>query len=291
MKCPNCGAPAVPEDRFCGECGTPLSPKQVNEPAKTKKAHTLDSESKISEPTPTISPKHTEPSSQEQEKPIEPSPSIKTEKLNEEAQAIKNEGILFFRKLLKAPDTIINIEHTFILKFIGVLIAVFAFITILTFIAFIPSSIGTFEISKSSLVTKFCFSIFCYVALSYGVTFMSARITASANINAKKVLSDYVFLNTFSFVTYIIELLFLIMNIYSIGAFFTMFGFAVLFSSSVYLITVYTKQSQVRIPVFFGILIYIASQIIILAIFGEVLRNMVIDFLQTQIPFLGCFLR
>ncbi|AYU54220.1 zinc-ribbon domain-containing protein [Staphylococcus debuckii] len=285
MYCPNCGAPVGPDDRFCGECGTDLTKskpvaataqKTEDQPdtsrtnssavthAETQPEHHSKNEHAHQEP-------HTQPSNSNQQ------PAFDTDKFNQQANEIKHEGSTFFSKLLKSHDSVVAEDQPFSLKFIGILAAVFLIISLLVIVILVPQEVSIFGVSKASAVSNLFFSLILFIALGYGILALTARLTIKDSISFVKLLSDFVFVNTFSFILFIVGILLLRLEIISIGSFLTLLGIISFYSAAIYIITKYSSFHAIRIPVFFGILLYIALQLIVLMVYGEMVRNSLME--------------
>ncbi len=301
MYCPNCGAPVSADDRFCGECGTdltkskPVAASQKQDQPDTSRANATStshaetqSETQPNSQTlkhpniethynQTQQEQHTNYNHQGQHTTSNQQPTFNSEKFNQHANDIKHEGSSFFSKLFKTHDSVVAEDKPFSLKFIGILSAVFLIISLLVIMLLVPKEISYFGVSKGSIVSNFFFSLVLFIALGYGILALTARLTIKDPISFVKLLSDFVFVNTFSFILFILGVLLLRMEIISIGSFLTLLGIISFYSAAIYIITKYSSFHAIRIPVFFGILLYIALQLIVLMIYGEMVRNSLMD--------------
>ncbi len=301
MHCPNCGAPVGPDDRFCGECGTDLTKskpvaaaKKQDQPDPSRTNATSTSHAETQSETqhhsqslkhPNIE-THTNHTQQEQHtnynhtgQPATSNqqPTFNSEKFNQHANDIKHEGSTFFSKLFKTHDSVVAEDKPFSLKFIGILSAVFLIITLLVIMILVPKEVSYLGVSKGDVVSNFFFSLVLFIVLGYGILALTARLTIKDSISFVKLLSDFVFVNTFSFILFILGILLLRMEIISIGSFLTLLGIISFYSAAIYIITKYSSFHAIRIPVFFGILLYIALQLIVLMIYGEMARNSLME--------------
>lgn len=264
MKCPKCGAPVEQDDRFCGECGIDLTKVSAVSSQNSTESESSQALHNHNENEPTHSNQQ---------------PSFDKEKFNQHANEIKHEGTSFFSQLFKSHDNVIAGTKSFSLKFIGILSAVFLILTLIVLAIFVPSEVNYigYGVTKSGIVTKSFFGILLFLIISYGLLAGVTRLVVKDNISFAKILSDFVFINTFSFIFFILGLLLLRGEIYSIGSFLLLLGIVSFYASAVYLITKYSSYHTLRIPVFFGIIIYIVVQFIVLSIYGEMLRNTFVD--------------
>ncbi|MHD0396407.1 zinc ribbon domain-containing protein [Staphylococcus simulans] len=260
MKCPNCGAPVEQGDRFCGECGTDL----------TKVAAVSSQDSTELESSETLhSHNENEPKHSNQQ------PSFDKEKFNQQANEIKHEGTSFFSQLFKSHDSVVAGTKPFSLPFIGIVSAVFLILTLIILAIFVPSEVNYigYGVTKSGIVTKSFFGILLFLVISYALLVGVTRLVIKDNISFVKILSDFVFINTFSFIFFILGLLLVKGEVYSIGSFLFLLGTFIFFASAIYLITKYSSYHTLRIPAFFGIILYIFVQLIVLSVYGEMLQN------------------
>ncbi|GEP83637.1 Acyl-CoA cholesterol acyltransferase [Staphylococcus piscifermentans] len=289
MYCPNCGTPVGPDDRFCGECGTDLTKsKPVTDTAQKTEDQPDTSRTHASAATHAETPSETQPERHsknehaQQEPHTQPTnsnqqPAFDTDKFNQQANEIKHEGSSFFSKLFKSHDSVVAEDQPFSLKFIGILAAVFLIISLLVITILVPQEVSIFGISKANAVSNLFFSLVLFIALGYGILALTARLTIKDAISFVKLLSDFVFVNTFSFILFILGILLLRLEIISIGSFLTLLGIISFYSAAIYIITKYSSFHAIRIPVFFGILIYIALQLIVLMVYGEMVRNSLME--------------
>ncbi|MEL0537312.1 zinc-ribbon domain-containing protein [Staphylococcus debuckii] len=284
MYCPNCGAPVGPDDRFCGECGTDLTKSkpvaattQTQDQPDTSRSNASAATHAETQPehhsknAHTHQEPHTQPSNSNQQ------PAFDTDKFNQQANEIKHEGSSFFSKLFKSHDSVVAEDQPFSLKFIGILAAVFLIISLLVIVILVPQEVSIFGVSKASAVSNLFFSLILFIALGYGILALTARLTIKDSISFVKLLSDFVFVNTFSFILFIVGILLLRLEIISIGSFLTLLGIISFYSAAIYIITKYSSFHAIRIPVFFGILLYIALQLIVLMVYGEMVRNSLME--------------
>lgn len=285
MYCPNCGAPVGPDDRFCGECGTDLikskpvatTAQKIQDQPYTSRTHASQATHDETQPEHHSKGEHTQQEPHTQPSNSNQQPSFDTEKFNQHANEIKHEGSSFFSKLFKSHDSVVAEDQPFSLKFIGILAAVFLIISLLVITILVPQEVSIFGVSKASAVSNLFFSLILFIALGYGILALTARLTIKDSISFVKLLSDFVFMNTFSFILFILGILLLRLEIISIGSFLTLLGIISFYSAAIYIITKYSSFHAIRIPVFFGILLYIALQLIVLMIYGEMVRNTLME--------------
>lgn len=288
MNCPNCGAPVEHDDRFCGECGTDLTQHAAVSSSKTSTPqHTHTSHNDYSETV--HSQTNTQPSQSNQQ------PTFDKEKFNQQANEIKHEGSSFFSKLFKSHDSVVSENRPFSLKFVGILSPVFLIITLITLTILIPKEVNMigYGITKSGLVTKSFFGILLFIVIGYAALAGVTRLIIKDHISFAKLLSDYVFINTFSFIFFILGVLLFRLEIYSLGLFLTFLGIISFYATAIYLLTKYSSFHAIRIPVFFGVVIYLVIQIIVISIYGEMLRNTFMGIfsqaMEDLLPFGGDF--
>lgn len=306
MNCPNCGAKITPEDRFCGECGTPLNqnpkpsenthhnvPKResdsIEHQDETKKyVHPSESNdhaqqnenlSRTNRTEQTQAQQQVPPNQQQPEHRAEPQySSIDREKFNKHAQEIKTEGLTFFKSLFTSHDSVVARKHPFNLKTILTITIVYAVLNLILL------SILASAFLDGSIIFKIWLSILLFIAINLVITFGIVRLVIKDPVPFMKVFSDFIFINTFAWLFFTITLLLLTMN--SSGTFF-LFTFLIaligFLNTPVYLITMYANRNMIRIPVFYGILIYIIIELIVFKITGQMLLKTLIRFLPSEI--------
>ncbi|TDL93439.1 zinc-ribbon domain-containing protein [Macrococcus brunensis] len=247
MICKNCGNTINPSDSFCGECGT----KVQKDEQKTVEMFTAP-EVALSE-TPDIS---------------QP-PLINKEQLNNQSRVLVNEGKTFFSHAFRNHDQIFTQPHHFSSILSAILIGAGLLIAALFLSIMLPDEMNTLGISKTGVIFKFLMSLLVFIAIFISATFLLAKFAINPNLTFKKVLSDYVLINSFSFLIFLTGLLLIILNSYTFGSGLVFISATLFAFSPLYLIGKYSSYVQPGIPSFYAIIIYIIAISIAFIIFGE----------------------
>ncbi|WP_414043928.1 zinc ribbon domain-containing protein [Macrococcus sp. EM39E] len=261
MKCKNCNNNLEAGDLFCGECGTPvgqntekISPR-VN---VTSSVDTVIEEPIIKDSTTTQQTTYTETQ-----------PIINKEQVNQQSKKLVNEGKGFFSTAFKNHDQELNSNHNFSLVLASTLIGIGLLLIVLLLMIKIPSEIAYIGISKSSIIFKVLLSSLAFIALIIGITFTIVKFMINPVITISKVISDFVLINVFSFITIMIGLILIVIDSFSFGGGLTTLGVFILATSPIFMIGKYSNNTQTKISSFYGVIIYMIILAIVLRIFGE----------------------
>ncbi|AVL77264.1 MULTISPECIES: zinc ribbon domain-containing protein [Staphylococcus] len=256
MQCPKCGNPIEASDLFCGECGTKLS-HQTNTTNETKNKSNYASEHNSTESNATqIS---TQDSTQS---------NHKNEQFSKHTSDIFNEAKTFFSTAFRHPDKELVSPHFFSYKTLFSLIVAGLLLSIILLTILIPAEVAYFMTSKASVV--FNISLFLLIAITvlFGITFALIKIL-NINSTLHKVFSDFVLVNTLSVITLLFGLLFLAIHVPSFAVFLIIIAILFTLIAPIYLITKYSHNQLIRMPVIYSIFIYIIILGIILRIIVE----------------------
>ncbi|TDL96634.1 zinc-ribbon domain-containing protein [Macrococcus carouselicus] len=244
MICKNCGHTVSPNDSFCGECGAKIQQDEQKhvEAVRTHQPETVH---------------------------IQQTPIINKEQLNSQSRVLVNEGKTFFSQAFKNHDQAFAQPNHFSPLLSVILIGLGLLIAALFLFIMLPSEINALGISKTGMIFKFIMSLLIFIAVFIAATFLLARFAINPALTFKKVLSDYVLINSFSFLIFLTGLLLIILYSYTFGLG-IIFISAVLFAfSPLYLIGKYSSHVQPGIPSFYTIIIYILAISVAFIIFGE----------------------
>lgn len=376
MKCPNCGANVLPEDRFCGECGTPIQhpkipiqstteqqlksqPKDIekhvdhstpievekpsNQPANTENKVVTEKQQEIKEEkvASQISQKennvpiveqpqqndvqatrsveqHADQTSiqnnnlqntqqqnaqqqnaQQQNAQYQNVPQqkphqshIDKEKLNQHAQEIKKEGAIFFKKLFRSQDYTIAERQPFSMKLILTITVLCALVSLLVDMLFFHHLLTSLEkLVNASLDTDIdkklamnvWFKLIFYVAISFGITYGIARLVVKDNLSVHKVYSDFIFINTISTIIYALGVFLTTLDMYKIGFFAIIIATFVFMNSTIFLITKYGAFYNLRIPSFYGVIIFVIVELLLINYFGHSIVDEIIDVIPREV--------
>lgn len=162
----------------------------------------------------------------------------------------------FFKSAFVSPDQMIKNNHTFSLKLIFSLIIAGLLIIALLLGAVIPTEIIYIGTSKGTIILSSLVGIVFFLAILVGATYLITRIVVRQPLSFKKVLSDYVLINSVSVAVMMISIILLVV-------------------SGVYLIAKYSTTHDTRISSFYGVVIFIIITFIIVSIFGESFFNQI----------------
>jgi len=253
MHCPNCGSPIETSDLFCGECGTKLTQQSNN----TKVNSTATSQQT----------QHHSISKQETTQPSAQS-NNKNETFSTHTNVILNESKNFFSTAFSHPDKELASQHYFSYKTLfSVIIAGFILSMILLAII-IPAEIAYIMSSKASVVFNITFFLIIAITVLFGITFALIKIL-NIKISLHKALSDFVLINTLSVVILLLGLLFSAIHVPSFAVLLIIISILFTFIAPIYLITKYSHNQSIRMPVIYSMLIYIVILGVILRILVE----------------------
>lgn len=195
---------------------------------------------------------------------------------SEQAKEVTAECKGFFKSAFVDPDREIKSIHTFSFKLLGSLLAIgLILIAIILFLA-IPEEVSLFT-SESKIVFSIIFSLIILLAAIVGATFAITRLVVVQAIPFKKVLSDFVFINSVTVATLLLSIILLIMEAYTFGTVVLILSFVILVTSGVYLIAKYSGINHTRFSSFYGIIIYLIVIFILMRIFGEVTFSSILE--------------
>ncbi|MCR4501284.1 zinc ribbon domain-containing protein [Staphylococcus warneri] len=195
---------------------------------------------------------------------------------SEQAKEVTAESKGFFKSAFVDPDREIKSIHTFSFKLLGSLLAIgLILIAIILFLA-IPEEVSLFT-SESKIVFSIIFSLIILLAAIVGATFAITRLVVVQAIPFKKVLSDFVFINSVTVATLLLSIILLIMEAYTFGTVVLILSFVILVTSGVYLIAKYSGINHTRFSSFYGIIIYLIVIFILMRIFGEVTFSSILE--------------
>ncbi|MFB2003921.1 zinc ribbon domain-containing protein [Staphylococcus aureus] len=195
---------------------------------------------------------------------------------SEQAKEVTAESKGFFKSAFVDPDREIKSIHTFSFKLLGSLLAIgLILIAIILFLA-IPEEVSLFT-SEAKIVFSIIFSLIILLAAIVGATFGITRLVVVQAIPFKKVLSDFVFINSVTVATLLLSIILLIMEAYTFGTVILILSFVILVTSGVYLIAKYSGINHTRFSSFYGMIIYLIVIFILMRIFGEVTFSSILE--------------
>ncbi|WP_323703474.1 zinc ribbon domain-containing protein [Mammaliicoccus sp. Dog046] len=237
MNCPKCHAPITQDDRFCGECGEKLEQAE----------HSNNTESSGSQ-------------------------NEKVEKFKSSLNTYKNdtlnEGQGFFKNIFTRLDQEVSSYHAYSYKFIASLVGAGLLLLLIFSLIAVPKELEFFGVSKVSVVFKIIIFTILALGILFGVTFGVIKILMQ-NVRVQKVLSDFVSFNLFGTLSFFVGVLFALMSVPSFAIIFIAFSLLLFVISPIYLMTKYSNQYQLRMPVIYGIIIYFVVLGIIVRILVE----------------------
>ncbi|MGX5791535.1 zinc-ribbon domain-containing protein [Staphylococcus equorum] len=256
MHCPNCGEPVTKTDLFCGECGAKLTfQDQSSTDNPTTNQHT--SQSDVSK---------NQESSQTSYQPKQPRQSNKNN--TKHSDDIFNEAKLFFSNSFSRIDDEVISKHQFTFKTLFSLIIAGFIVTLILLSLVIPAEVAFFATSKANIVFNITFYILIAISIIFGISLLLIKLL-NIKISVHKALSDFVLVNTFSVIAFLLGLLLLAINVPSFGSMLVLISMLFTLVSPIYLTTKHSHKHQLRMPVVYAILIYILILGVILRIFIE----------------------
>lgn len=305
MKCPNCHHSIEKDDMFCGECGTKLTgenPLTTSEPQTHIEQETEASNKIVDEnhnntlnkatSNPTVS---QQTSTSETIEPFdEISEQSETHKtsleenlphnhdkvpLNAQIKEVTSESKGFFKSTFTATDAIIHSAHTFSYKLLVSLIIIGLIITTLLISLLIPSEISVIA-PKSRIVSSLIFNIIVLLVIIVLTTLSITKLIVTQPISFKKVLSDFVLINSISVALFFIAIILFITTALKFGGITLILSILILIISGIYLITKYSSNQQTKFSSFYGVILYLIVMFIFAKILGEMAISNVMEMLN-----------
>ncbi|MDQ6241363.1 zinc ribbon domain-containing protein, partial [Staphylococcus epidermidis] len=201
--------------------------------------------------------------------------------IGQQAKQVTNESKGFFKSAFTAPDKIIQTNHVFSFKLLLSLLIIGFIVLAILLASVIPVEIGIFGTTRGSLVTSIIFGIILFLVVIVGAIFGLTRLVVRQPIAFKKVLSDYVLINSVSLAILIISVILILAESYSFGGSIALLSLLLFIASGIYLIAKYSTGNQTRISSFYGVIIYIIILFLFIRIFGEAFFHQIFgDFIE-----------
>lgn len=194
---------------------------------------------------------------------------------SEHAKEVTEESKGFFKSAFIAPDQVVKSHHAFSFKLLLSLLIVGLLVVAILLALVIPSSIGIFATPKSTIISSVIIGIIIFLAVIMGATYGITRLVVRQPISFKKVLSDFVLINSVSVAVLAIGLILMFANAYGFGGALFMLSFLLIVVSGVYMIAKYSTNHDTRISSFYGVIFYIIILFLFTIIFGESLFNQI----------------
>ncbi|MBM0810349.1 zinc-ribbon domain-containing protein [Staphylococcus epidermidis] len=189
--------------------------------------------------------------------------------ISQQAKQVTNESKGFFKSAFTAPDEIIQTNQVFSFKLLLSLLIIGFIVLAILLASVIPVEIGIFGTTRGSLVTSIIFGIILFLVVIVGAIFGLTRLVVRQPIAFKKVLSDYVLINSVSLAILIISVILILAESYSFGGSIALLSLLLFIASGIYLIAKYSTGNQTRISSYYGVIIYIIIFFLFIRIFGE----------------------
>ena len=132
--------------------------------------------------------------------------------------------------------------------------------------------IGT---SKGSIVISILLGIVLFLAVIIGATYGVTRLVVRQPITFKKVLSDYVLINSVTVAVLLISIILFFAHSYRFASTVFILSILLLVVSGVYLIAKYSANHDTRLSSFYGIIIFSVVVFLFISIFGESFFNQI----------------
>ena len=198
-----------------------------------------------------------------------------TSQFSDHAKEVTEESKGFFRSAFASPDQVLKSQQAFSFKLLFSLIIVGLLVVALLLAIVIPSSVGMFETPKSQIIFSVMLGVILFLAVIVGATYGISRLVVRQPITFKKVLSDFVLINSVSVAVLLIALILMFANSFSFGGALFMLSILLIVVSGVYMIAKYSANHHTRFSSFYGVIIYIIVFFLFVTIFGESLFNQI----------------
>ncbi|WP_085060091.1 zinc-ribbon domain-containing protein [Staphylococcus haemolyticus] len=198
-----------------------------------------------------------------------------TSQFSDHAKEVTEESKGFFKSAFASPDQVLKSQQAFSFKLLFSLIIVGLLVVALLLAIVIPSSVGMFETPKSQIIFSVVLGIILFLAVIVGATYGITRLVVRQPITFKKVLSDFVLINSVSVAVLLIALILMFANSFSFGGALFILSILLIVVSGVYMIAKYSANHHTRFSSFYGVIIYIIVFFLFVTIFGESLFNQI----------------
>lgn len=198
-----------------------------------------------------------------------------TSQFSDHAKEVTEESKGFFKSAFASPDQVLKSQQAFSFKLLFSLIIVGLLVVALLLAIVIPSSVGMFETPKSQIIFSVVLGIILFLAVIVGATYGITRLVVRQPITFKKVLSDFVLINSVSVAVLLIALILMFANSFSFGGALFILSILLIVVSGVYMIAKYSANHHTRFSSFYGVIIYIIVFFLFVIIFGESLFNQI----------------
>ncbi|QUX19920.1 zinc-ribbon domain-containing protein [Staphylococcus haemolyticus] len=198
-----------------------------------------------------------------------------TSQFSDHAKEVTEESKGFFKSAFASPDQVLKSQQAFSFKLLFSLIIVGLLVVALLLAIVIPSSVGMFETPKSQIIFSVVLGIILFLAVIVGATYGITRLVVRQPITFKKVLSDFVLVNSVSVAVLLIALILMFANSFSFGGALFILSILLIVVSGVYMIAKYSANHHTRFSSFYGVIIYIIVFFLFVTIFGESLFNQI----------------
>ncbi|WP_415426645.1 zinc-ribbon domain-containing protein [Staphylococcus borealis] len=194
---------------------------------------------------------------------------------SEHAKEVTEESKGFFRSAFAAPDQVLKSQQAFSFKLLFSLLVIGLLVIALLLAIAIPSTIGLFETPKSQIIFSIIVAIILFLAVIVGATYGITRLVVRQPIPFRKVLSDFILINSVSVAVLVLALILMFANSYGFGGALFMLSILLIVISGVYMIAKYSANHHTRFSSFYGVIIYIIVFFLFVTIFGESLFNQI----------------
>ena len=198
-----------------------------------------------------------------------------TSQFSDHAKEVTEESKGFFKSAFASPDQVLKSQQAFSFKLLFSLIIVGLLVVALLLAIVIPSSVGMFETPKSQIIFSVMLGVILFLAVIVGATYGISRLVVRKPITFKKVLSDFVLINSVSVAVLLIALILMFANSFSFGGALFILSILLIVVSGVYMIAKYSANHHTRFSSFYGVIIYIIVFFLFVTIFGESLFNQI----------------
>lgn len=212
----------------------------------------------------------------------DPQQSQQAGQFSNHAKEVTEESKGFFKSAFVAPDQVLKSHQAFSFKLLFSLLIIGLLVVAILLALAIPSSIGMFETPKSTIISSVVIGIIVFLAVIIGATYGITRLVVRQPITFRKVLSDFVLINTVSVAVLVISLILMFANSYSFGGALFMLSNLLIVVSGVYMIAKYSANHDTRFSSFYGVIIYIIIFFLFVTIFGESLFNQIFGNLLSE---------
>ncbi|WP_180548936.1 zinc ribbon domain-containing protein [Staphylococcus haemolyticus] len=275
MQCPNCGQTYRQGDQYCGSCGNKLNGSLSQSTQSTTESFNSEIQS------------------------TSHSTAVKQEQINGEqnhseydrgefthrymsyehryaegpftikVKSTFNESKQFFKQAFTSHDAVMKGNKLFSMTLLSSLVIIGLLILGMFLHLLSARLFDGYFVDTATIILKFVLTTMLALAFLFIVTFAVIRLMIVESISFKKVLSDYILVNTLSVSMLFLGFIVFFLELYIFSGILIAFSVILLLTSSVYLISKYSVNHTLRFASFYSVMIFFVIIGFALHLFGS----------------------